>query len=242
MDWQAVFRNNHEFQTWNREHFTWLALAACWWVAWLRTGLRQKSEEERTRIGFIVSLLPVGAWLLSVILATWLGELTRNNLLPLHLCYALNFVMPVMLWRRSKPLFDVVYFWVMAACLQALFTPDLDSAFPGWFTVKYWPVHISLVGSVLYAAVVYGFRPSYRGIWLALLMGNLFVLLLHPLNQWLGTNFMYTETPPPGTILEHLGEHYILAAEPVAVVLFHVVYLPVWVLGRRKGSQLAHGL
>ncbi len=234
MDFEAFLCDNNNFKAWDTEHFAWLVIAVCWWFLWILIGLRQKTEAKKTKIGLIMALIPVATWFLFLGIVFWVGDWGINNVLPLHLCYALNFVMPFMLARRSHLIYDITYFWVMAACLQALFTPDLKTAWPGWFSLKYWPVHIGLVGSTLYATIVYKFRPTYKGIYWALLFGNLFVAVLHPLNMWLGTNFMYTEKPPPGTLLEHLGEHYLLAAEPIALLFFHIVYLPIWILERRE--------
>ena len=228
MNWDAFLQNNHDFQKWDAEHFTWLGIGVCWWAFWVWFGLRQRTEAAKTRAAVVMSLVPVAAWFLFLSIVLYVGDWNLANVLPLHLCYALNFVMPVMLWRRSHLLYEATYFWVTAACIQALFTPDLSTAWPGWFSVKYWPVHIGLVGSTLYATIVYGFRPRYAGIFWALLFGNIFVVLLHPLNVWLGTNFMYTEKPAPGSLLEPLGEHYLLWAEPIALLFFHIVYLPIW--------------
>jgi hypothetical integral membrane protein (TIGR02206 family) len=237
MNWDLFFKDNHDFQVWNREHFIWLAVAAASWIFWIRLGRQQKTAQAQTRIALIMSILPIMIWFyfLAVIISN--GGSNLGNTLPFHLCYTLNFLMPIMLGRRLFWLFEIMYFWVMAACLQALITPDLSTAFPAFTSVKYWPIHIGLIGSVQYAIFVYGWKPRYQGIFWALLGGNLFYCLLHPLNLWLDTNFMYTISPPKGSLLELLGEHYILWAELLALLFFHVVFVPIWWSERRRKMQ-----
>lgn len=237
--WQSFLKDNNDFTLWSTEHFIWLTIGVLSGVFWIRLGLRQPTEARKTRVGVWMSLIPVAAWLYFLAVILYVGAWEHKNVVPLHLCYFLNFLMPLMLARRIFWLYELTFFWIMAACIQALITPDLTTAFPAWFAFKYWPVHIGLVLSALYATIVYGFRPRYVGIWLSLLAGNIYLACVHPVNLWLETNFMYSCAKPPGSVLDLFGEHYLLCAEPAALFLFHIVWLPFFFMKRREARELS---
>jgi hypothetical integral membrane protein (TIGR02206 family) len=226
MNWNAFFEDNKNFEVWNAEHFIWLGLGVISWIFWINLGKKQADLQGQIRVAKWMTALPILCWFYFLIVILLNKSWNWSNVIPFHLCYFLNLLMPLVVVARKKWLFDGIYFWVMAGCLQALLTPDLETAFPGYFSIKYWPVHLALIGSVLYAIFVYKWKPKYVGIYWALIGGNLFVGFLTIFNKWLGTNFMYTELPAKGSILEKLGEHYLLASQPLALLLFHVVYLP----------------
>jgi uncharacterized membrane protein YwaF len=53
--------------------------------------------------------------------------------LPLELTDAVTIVAAVALWSPRPLAFELAYFWGLTASLQAVVTPDLDSAFPSLF-------------------------------------------------------------------------------------------------------------
>jgi hypothetical integral membrane protein (TIGR02206 family) len=219
-----------QFQNYGTEHWIWLAAGASSIVCWITLGKRQPSERHQRRVGLLMSLLPLLLWTgVSVWMALYLRPLDLSLVLPFHACYFLNLLMPVLLWRRSYFLFEVSYFLIMAGCIQALFTPDLQTVFPDYINIRYFFVHIGLVQSILYAIFVYGFRPTWRSFGKSFLWSNVYFVFVIGVNALLGTNFMYLrQKPPTPTLLDLFGDWpwYIAGAELLALVLFAVVMLP----------------
>lgn len=64
----------------------------------------------------------------------------------------------------------------------------------------------------------------------SVLLMDAYVLLIIPINHWLGTNYGYTEgAPVPGTLLDYLGPapwYYLWVQLPVLAV-FRLMMLPV---------------
>ncbi len=234
---QAFITDNATFKSWSTEHYLWIVYALVSLGLFIKWG-RKSSPEKQTKIGTIISLIGVLIWCIAEMVMLTTGNTPLSATLPFHLCFFLNLILPYMMYRRSFFLFELVYPWVMAGCLQALITPDLDTSFPGYFSVRYWFVHIGLVQSVLYAVFVYEWRPSIWCIPKALLAGNLYMGVLFFVNGWLGTNFMYLNQKPPGTILDYLGDHYLLWGELLAATLFLVVWLP-FAFKRKAAIQAA---
>ncbi|MBL7804395.1 MAG: TIGR02206 family membrane protein [Saprospiraceae bacterium] len=218
------------FVSYGTEHLLWLLAGAASMVVWIGYGARQKTELGRRRVGLAMSLIPALIWLSS---SAWLmfnmEPLDLGLVLPFHICYFLNLLLPVMLWQRNYFLFEVSYFMVMAGCIQALLTPDLQTTFPDHYNVRYFFVHIGLAQSVLYAIIVYRFRPTWRSLGKSLLWSNVYFVFVAVINWVLGTNFMYLRQKPPSpTLLDLFGAWpwYILGGEVLALILFTVVMLP----------------
>jgi len=225
-----------EFISWGAEHWWWLLAGATSMFGWIYLGRQTVSEINKRRIALVMSLIPVVIWTAgSVQLACSDNPIDIGLLLPFHVCYFLNLLMPVMLWRRSYFLFEISYFMVMAGCIQALITPDLQQSFPDMLNIRYFFVHIGLAQSILFAIWVYGFRPTWASLGKSLLWANIYFVFVAAINYALGTNFMYLcHKPPAPTMLDLFGDWpwYILGGELLALALFTVVMLP-FVVRRR---------
>jgi hypothetical integral membrane protein (TIGR02206 family) len=233
-----LFTDVRLFKAFCPEHFIWLAFGILYIGYWIWLGKKQTTEAGQQKIGVLFSSIAIVTWIIfTAIHIAWddsydvqtdkypLG-FSLGIALPLHLCYFLNIILIFMHQYRSKWLFDSWYPWLLAACAQALFTADLDEAFPHYFNIRYFIVHITLVLHALYAATIYKFRPDYLTPIRALAIGLAYMGALHLLNLWLGTNFMYTVNVPKGTILEALGENWFIKALPLALFMFYVVCSP----------------
>jgi hypothetical integral membrane protein (TIGR02206 family) len=230
------YLTDNGFHAWMPEHLAWLGYALVSTLLWVWWGRRAATDQARRRIGLAMCLVGVAAWVWANGVMALSGQLRVQSSLPFHLCYFLNLALPVVLWRRDWERLDWVYPIVMAGCLQALFTPDLDDLFPHYFSVRYWLVHTALVQVPLYAIFVYGFRPTWQGIFKCAAFLNVYALCMIPVNWALGTNFLYLRAPAPRSIMEKMGPwpYYLLGLEVLMFVLFALVYLPFAWSGRQK--------
>lgn len=226
----AVFLFQQNFVSWGLEHWSWLAAGLASMVFWIGLGRIQLLDERKRLVGLIQSLIPVGIWIsISVYWTATIRPVPIDWVLPFHACYFLNLLMPVMLWRRSFFLFEVSYFMIMAGSLQGLLTPDLQTVFPDIMNIRYFFIHIGLAQSILFAIIVYGFRPTWRGLGKAFLWTNIYFVFVGIINLLLGTNFMYLRRKPnTTTLLDLFGPWpwYIVGGELLALVLYIVVLLP----------------
>jgi hypothetical integral membrane protein (TIGR02206 family) len=226
---EAFIGERTDFVRFGFEHWTWILLyGVAFTYFWIRAAQKQDPATQQ-RWGFYHGMFGIISWVICSIVIYGVRGLYLSSLLPFHVCYMLNLILPFIHYKRSYAIFLPCYFWVMAACLQGVFTPDLDQSFPHYYNVRYFLVHIGLVQSILYAIFVYGFRPKAIGIVYALIVGNIYLGLVHLINLAIGTNFMYTVTRPPKTILDALGEHYLIEAQPLAMLLFAIVFLPFFI-------------
>jgi hypothetical integral membrane protein (TIGR02206 family) len=237
-----------QFVRYETEHLIWLAFTVLYLVFWIWLGKKQASNAAQQGVAYIFSFISIIAWLLMTYIHICHDPLYQSpcekypdgysvmTVYPLHLCYMLNLLLPLMHLFRSHRLFDTWYPWVMAACLQALFTADLDEAFPHYYNLRYFIVHATLVLHVLYAAIIYKFRLDYWTPVRSLLIGTSYFFALHFVNIKMKTNFMYTEQTPPGTVLELLQPNWFWKAEGILIILFYIVCAPLY-LKRKAGNN-----
>ncbi|MCB0523600.1 MAG: TIGR02206 family membrane protein [Saprospiraceae bacterium] len=227
------------FVWYEMEHWLWLIAGATSTFLWIRIGKAQRNDQKQQQLGLIMSLIPAILWIgIALYMVFYDDPFDIGLVLPFHVCYFLNLLMPFMLWRRSYFLFEISYFMVMGGCIQALITPDILTTFPDYINIRYFVVHICLVQSVLYAIFVFGFRPTWKSFGKSLLWTNIYLLFVICLNALLGTNFMYLkEKPTTTTMLDLFGEWpwYIIGGEFLAFAIFSLLMLP-FMFSRKKES------
>jgi hypothetical integral membrane protein (TIGR02206 family) len=219
-----------DFQSYSSEHFIWLAVGAASTAFWIWLGRKQTTELGQRRIGLIQSLIPAGLWIvLSLYMVLFEQPVDLGLVLPFHISYFMNLMLPFMLWRRSFFLFEITYYMVMGGCIQSLLTPALDHGFPHYLNFRFFVVHMGLLQSILYAIFVYRFRPTWQSFGRAFLWTNLYFVFVLGINYLLGTNFMYlSKKPNVPTLLDLFGEWpwYIIGAEFLCLMMFTLVMLP----------------
>ncbi|MEY4926787.1 MAG: hypothetical protein RI894_1223 [Bacteroidota bacterium] len=182
--------------------------------------------EQRWQFGKLLSWAIFGVYMAWTALHLALGNYQLHEDLPLHLCNFCAVTLPIVFYTRNNILLQFYFYLVTAATTQAIITPHLDNGFPHYTFIKYWTVHCGLVISMLYAVYVLDFRPTFRGIGIALIGTQVYLAFLWLMNSLLGANFGYImKKPPVASILDLMGEHYILVSEGVGTVLFLVFWL-----------------
>lgn len=201
----------------------------------LALAARRLSELARLRLATALAVLLVGSRVAGTVVRKVAFGVPLTQQLPFHLCAILVFVSAWMLWRRSYPVFEVVYFWTFGGVVQALLTPNVPAGFPHPAFVIHFVTHGLLLLAALYATLVLGFRPRPVSILKAFAALNLYALLVLPLNLLLDTNFLFLlRKPAAPSLLDHLGPWpwYLLTLEGIALAVFALCYLPYAVADR----------
>ncbi|MFB6260794.1 MAG: TIGR02206 family membrane protein, partial [Thiohalorhabdaceae bacterium] len=111
--------------------------------------------------------------------------------LPLQLCDVNQLLLVVYLWRPRAVLFDLLYYWVLAASSLALLLPDLDRDFPSLAYVALFTSHGLTLAIMVHLAFGRGRGPAPRSAGRAWgwLLG--YGVVLVPVNLSLGGNYLY---------------------------------------------------
>ncbi|MBP1625260.1 MAG: transporter permease [Acidobacteria bacterium] len=193
-----------------------------------RNGTSFQAKWLRLTLGFI---------LLGYAACLYLQQGIQRNLtwqysLPLELC---NFVMIaciVSLFRPSRILTEIAYFWGCGGVLQATLTPDLGRGFPSWdFILFFWGHGATLLG-IIFLISSRGFRPRKGSIMRMMVALNLYAIVVGLLDAAMGWNYGYLcQKPATPSLLDFLGPWpwYLLSLEVIALLTFLLLNLP-WLL------------
>ena len=179
---------------------------------------------------------------LEIIQRSWHILLKQDELashMGFQLCGIAIILAIITLITGKETFLEVIYFWGLAAAPQVLLSPALGPyGFPHYHFIHQFISHTLLINFVLYFTLVEGYRPGPRSPLRVLIITNLYGLILIPVNHFLGTNYLFLCRKPPNTIMEIMGPWpwYILVLEALAFILFSLVYLPVWLERKKKGT------
>lgn len=187
------------------------------------------STRGRNNLGLILACIPAITVLIRMYVEYRMGEFSYLEDLPLFICRLVSFMLPILFWNKSKMLFGVLYFWVMAGTTNALITPDILFGLPHFESLFYWIIHTMLVIVILYGVFVYKWRPQKKDIFRAFVWANIYLAMVFLVNLLLGTNYSYTmHKPINGSILDYFGPWpwYLLTGQLLALILFVLFYIP----------------
>jgi hypothetical integral membrane protein (TIGR02206 family) len=156
--------------------------------------------------------------------------------LPLELCDVVLGVTAYALAAGTPWALETAYFLGLAGSGMALLTPDLGAGSPPWAIAQFFVMHGLVVGSVLFLVLAGLLRPRPGAWWRVFVGVNAYAALVALFDAIFGTNYMYLRAKPQaGTLLDLLGPWpvYVLAAEPVALLLLLALDLPF----RRRGGR-----
>jgi len=159
-----------------------------------------------------------------------------NESLPLHLCDFAAFLSAWALWKRHYGSYEIAYFWGLAGSVPAMLTPDLPHPFPHPGYIFFFTGHGLIVVGVLYATLVYGFRPRPASIGKTILATLALMAVILPINLLLGANYLYLTAPPAAaTLIDYLGPWpwYIAGMFAIGIALCLLCYLPFAFLRKR---------
>ena len=229
-----------EFQTFETSHLAVMGLILTLTVALTLLARRDQDGRMAAIIGYLlaVTLLvnEVTAW--SYRILEFGPVFFVRNHLPLHICGIANLATVATLVRRNRRTFEIAYFWGLVGSANAVITPgEIETGFPSWRFFQYFVAHGGIVVGVLYATWGLGMRPTLGGLLRAFLILNVFAVAVGGFNLLLGSNYMYLSAPPSGTVSPFFfapWPWYIPILDAVALALFFLAYLPVFLARRRR--------
>lgn len=155
--------------------------------------------------------------------------------LPLHFCAIMALLCFIALWWEPRWARSLVYFGVLSASIQGLLTPAITYGFPSVNFFLFFISHGLLMLAALCIPFLTDWRAKAKDPLRSVLLMNAYLVVIHPINLILGSNYGYTTAAPAGSILETLrtpAPWYYLWLELPALGLFCFMYLFV----RRKPS------
>ena len=231
----AIFDYNTNFTIFGKQHLVMLAATIILSILLPLLSLRFLSVEQQLMCSRFMSVVLSVAVVLWLITRCFLGEFDRTTDLPLDICNLAAVLMPFLMWSPSRQFNDILYFWILAGTFQAILTPYLYEGYPHFTFLKYWIVHGGLVVYIVYVTVVFELFPDGQSIVRAFAWLQVYAVCMYFINRMLRSNYFYIiEKPPTASVLDYFGPWpwYILVCEGLALILFGLAYLPVYVFNK----------
>lgn len=159
--------------------------------------------------------------------------------LPLQICDCNGVIAPLALLTLNRWLRATLYFWAFALTTQAFIQPALQSGPATPLFWWFWAQHTIILGYAVFDLAVLGFRPDWPDCGRACMAGLAYLVVVMPLDIWLGADYGYLGPLPPAQIppfVAALGPWPARAVSVVALAAaaFVVVELPWQIACRRK--------
>ncbi|MEK5382527.1 YwaF family protein [Niallia sp. FSL W8-0635] len=157
-------------------------------------------------------------------------------MLPFHLCSISLILCLLLLITKWELVFQVVYFIGIIGALMAVITPELFLGYPHFRYFHFFVTHILIIWTCLYFVLVHQYKPTKKGLLLAVIFLNSSAVLTWIVNRVTGGNYMFLAYKPANSsLLDYLGPYpyYLLVLEIVALALFYILLIP-FQLRRKK--------
>lgn len=234
------YKDNGGFIKWGSEHVVVLFFILCFGLWFLDRGKQTWSKEQGHRYVFIFCLIMIFFQLFKPLIRLYLGNFSKGEDLPLHLCNLMPFAMAFAFSTNNRNVWAVFFFWIMGASSQSFFTPTLTENLPHYEALRYWVVHGGIVIVAMFGFYCNGWSLYLKDILISAIVLNVIAALIYPINLLLSSNYFYLNGKPPGTTLYSIlpaWPTYILCLEGLMVVIFGLVYFVVNKVEYSRGSK-----
>lgn len=202
---------------------------------------RTKSRALERSICLTISALLLINYVTYLIVARRFGITVWQRALPLQLCDWAMFVILVALWSANRRWLELAYFWGIGGTLQALLTPNLQYGFPDLRFISFFVAHSGIIIGIVFLMLIYGFRPTPRGILRTFAWTELYFAIVFPIDLLTGENYGFLlHKPEKASLLDLLSDScllYLIEFHLLAWVFFCVLYAPFAVVDLARKRQ-----
>lgn len=224
------------------EHVLPILFSVVFCVIFIKYSKRKLSKKKQHK-----ALHVFGCLVSFIVLAFHLYSLSFGNYnittdLPLYLCSLIALLIPIFTYYRKFWMFEVLLFWIIAGTLQGVLTPDISEGFPAFDYFRYWVVHLGLLIIIFYAIFVFKMKPTFKSVFKSFFALQLYVIFMVIINFTLNANYFYlNEKPQSASLLDYFGEWpvYILVVQIIIIPYFLLIYLPFYLVERKRKKELS---
>lgn len=224
----TFYTDTFSFVAFGLEHNLILIFSLIFGFLFIFKGYHNRDIEKKRKYALLLCLSMMIVQTAKPLIKLYLGNFNIEDDLPLHLCNLMPFAMFIAFYMKSRLVWAIFFFWIIAGTSQSLVTPTLTEKLPHYDAIRYWLVHAGLVIISIYGAVVMGWRLEVKDIFLSSIAMNITAIIIYPINVMLGANYFYLNAKPGvDTFYSLLPEWpiYILHLEWIMLLLFTIVFM-----------------
>ena len=154
--------------------------------------------------------------------------------LPLHLCDFSSASIILYFYTKRREFFLFAFFAGISGAGMAILTPDVKYSFPHIDYLRHMIGHSMILLGVVYAIIIDNHRPQLKDVHRVLAVLSVFLLLMYPINNLLGSpaNYWYVVEKPPGfnvTDLMRDAPYHMIDIYMLTVIVCYLIYLPYFI-------------
>lgn len=158
------------------------------------------------------------------------NKLSLRESLPLYLCRLSLILCILMIFTKSRKIFDIVYFWGLGGASIALLFHDTSLfSFPHYIFIQFFVSHGTIVISVFFMMFVHNYAPSLTSLKRTFRWTIIFFIITIPTNYLINSNYSYLRCKPNFPFLSQISNNpFVYVSLFIASInlLFLLLYLP----------------
>ena len=153
---------------------------------------------------------------------------------PIHLCSFAQFVAAFTLFTKSQRGFELAFYWGIAAAIQPILTPELESSTIDTQFIIFFLSHGLIILSVIWLLTLEKMKLRRRSIRDVIIITNLLLIPIAIINWISGSNYMFMRQKPAvdNPFLGGEWPFYFLGFEFIGITFFGISYLTMKIFGR----------
>jgi len=156
--------------------------------------------------------------------------------IPIHLCSFSQFIAAYTLFTKSQRGFELAFYWAIAAAIQPILTPELDSTTIDTQFVIFFLSHGLIILSVIWLITIEKMQLRRQSLKEVIIFTNLLLIPIALVNWLLESNYMYICRKPAVENPLLIGEwpFYLLGFEGIGIAFFCISFITMKIFGRVK--------
>lgn len=229
------------FHSFDLEHFGWLIIIL-FSIVLMAKIYNVASPKKKTIIRRSLGTLILFIELLRKYTLWVLGTFTYEDV-PLHLCSISIYLCFIHAFKPSKRLDDALFMLVLPGAMAALIFPDWNvSVHLNFFYIHSWVIHGLLI---MYPIILLNSReliPNRRHMPFVFVSIGLYAIPIYFLNKVWDTNFLFINTPSPGSPLVFLesllgNPGYIFGLVGLCLIVWSIMYTISGLIAKSKARR-----
>ena len=189
---------------------------------------RSLSAQNNKRVTYLMGAILFLSSVVHPILIVLNGQWNMVTDIPLHLCGISCLICSFLPFvKRKQFLFDFVFYSGIIGGIMSVLTPQIN-AYDGsqLLYIEYYVRHVLILLMPLYMFKNLNIKPSKHSYFKFFLILNILIVIIMPLNFYLGSNYMYLSEPPQvnNPLLIGKWPYYLLWLELFVFVLMAAFY------------------
>ena len=187
------------------------------------------SRQQNVKVTYVIGGILFFSSFLTPVRTVFNGHWNMVTDLPLHLCGISGLICSFLPFlKRKQALFDFVFYTGVIGGIMSVLTPQMNGFDGSSFAyLEYYVRHLLIFVLPLYMLQNLNFKLSKYSVFTSFIILNVLLMIIMPLNFYLGSNYMYLAEPPQvdNPLIIGAWPYYLLWFELFIILLMTGLYM-----------------